>query len=69
MGVALEVMLVLVCQLYPNHSEFDILYNFFNVFAKWPWADESKGIVIITGATFHMDTFVACLSHVEFRIH
>ena len=49
MGVALEVMLVLVCQLYPNHSEFDILYNFFNVFAKWPWADESKGIVIITG--------------------
>jgi poly(A) polymerase Pap1 len=54
MGVALEVMLVLVCQLYPNHSEFDILYNFFNVFAKWPWADESKGIVIITGATFHI---------------
>lgn len=49
MGVALEIMLVLVCQLYPNHSEFDILHNFFNVFAKWPWADEHKGIVIIKG--------------------
>ena len=61
MGVALEVMLVLVCQLYPNHSEFDILYNFFNVFAKWPWADESKGIVIITGASFHKDKVVVCL--------
>jgi poly(A) polymerase Pap1 len=55
MGVALEIMLVLVCQLYPNHSEFDILYNFFNVFAKWPWADESKGIVIITGAAVIID--------------
>ena len=50
MGVALEIMLVLVCQLYPNHSEFDILHNFFHVFAKWPWADEHKGIVNIKGA-------------------
>ena len=50
MGVALEIMLVLVCQLYPNHSEFDILHNFFHVFAKWPWADEHKGIVNINGA-------------------
>jgi hypothetical protein len=39
-----------VCQLYPNHSEFDILHNFFHVFAKWPWADEHKGIVNIKGA-------------------
>lgn len=49
MGVALEVMLVLVCQLYPNYSEFDILQKFFAVFAQWPWADDSTGIVIITG--------------------
>ncbi len=49
MGVALEVMLVLVCQLYPNYSEFDILHRFFAIFAQWPWADESRGIVIITG--------------------
>ena len=50
MGVALEIMLVLVCQLYPNLSEFDILHNFFHVFAKWPWADKDKGIVNIKGA-------------------
>lgn len=54
MGVALEIMLVLVCQLFPNQSDLDILHNFFKLFAKWPWDHEDKGVVIIKGDVHEM---------------
>jgi poly(A) polymerase Pap1 len=59
MGVALEIMLVLVCQLFPNHSEFDILHHFFQWFAQWPWGDSIvmiKGTVASSASLVHSNS-------------